>query len=130
MAITQSERKVSVSTPLGPDKLVFRRMSANENLSQLFEYELELLSEDGEIKHESLLAKNITVTLENDDGSKRYFNGYISRFAYAETADRYYLYRATLRPWLWFLSLTADCRIFQNKKIPDIIQQVFRHQEQ
>jgi len=101
-------------------------MSANENLSQLFEYELELLSEDGEIKHESLLAKNITVTLENDDGSKRYFNGYISRFAYAETADRYYLYRATLRPWLWFLSLTADCRIFQNKKIPDIIQQVFR----
>ncbi len=29
-------------------------------------------------------------------------------------------------PWLWFLTRTADCRIFQNKKVPDIIQKVFK----
>ena len=29
-------------------------------------------------------------------------------------------------PWLWFLTRTADCRIFQNKKAPDIIKQIFK----
>ena len=29
-------------------------------------------------------------------------------------------------PWLWFLTRTADCRIFQNKKVPDIIQKIFK----
>ncbi len=32
----------------------------------------------------------------------------------------------TLRPWLWLLSRTSDCRIFQNLSIPQIIKQVFR----
>ena len=28
-------------------------------------------------------------------------------------------------PWLWFLTRDADCRIFQNQTIPDIIKKVF-----
>src|SRR5947209_20026457 len=28
-------------------------------------------------------------------------------------------------PWLWFLTHYHDCRIFQNKSVPDIVQQVF-----
>ncbi|MEZ5584590.1 MAG: phage late control D family protein [Candidatus Competibacteraceae bacterium] len=39
---------------------------------------------------------------------------------------RYAVYHATLRPWLWFLTRTADCRIFQKQKVPDIIKQIFR----
>ena len=29
-------------------------------------------------------------------------------------------------PWLWFLTRTADCRIFQSKSVPDIIKGIFR----
>jgi type VI secretion system secreted protein VgrG len=28
-------------------------------------------------------------------------------------------------PWLWFLTRTADCRIFQNMTVPDIIMKIF-----
>jgi type VI secretion system secreted protein VgrG len=35
-------------------------------------------------------------------------------------------YRATLRPWLWFLSRASNCRIFQNMTVPEIIMEVFR----
>jgi type VI secretion system secreted protein VgrG len=28
-------------------------------------------------------------------------------------------------PWLWFLTRTSDCRIFQNKTVPDIIEKIF-----
>ena len=31
----------------------------------------------------------------------------------------------TVRSWLWFLTRTADCRIFQEKTVPDIIKEVF-----
>ena len=30
-----------------------------------------------------------------------------------------------MRPWLWFLTRTADCRIFQEMNVPDIVKQVF-----
>ncbi|MEJ1336054.1 MAG: type VI secretion system tip protein VgrG [Candidatus Sedimenticola sp. (ex Thyasira tokunagai)] len=126
MAFGQTEREVSISTPLGEDVLVFQRMDASESLSQPFNYELELLSEDGEIDYESLLAETATVTLLKADGSERFFNGYITNFSYAGTQDRFSRYRATLKPWLWFLSRTADCKIFQQKAVPDIIKEVFK----
>ena len=53
------------------------------------------------------------------------FNGYVTRFAQGGTAGRYYVYQATVRPWLWFLTRTADCRIFQDKTVPDIVKEVF-----
>ena len=35
-------------------------------------------------------------------------------------------YQATLRPWFWLLTRKSDCRIFQNKTVPDIIKEVFQ----
>ena len=40
--------------------------------------------------------------------------------------DVYYAYRLVLRPRLWLLSRTADCRIFSHKKAPDIIREVLK----
>ena len=34
-------------------------------------------------------------------------------------------YETEMVPWLWFLTLFSDCRIFQNKSVPDIVQKVF-----
>jgi type VI secretion system secreted protein VgrG len=34
-------------------------------------------------------------------------------------------YHAQVVPWLWFLTRQADCRIFQNLAVPDILTQVF-----
>ena len=47
------------------------------------------------------------------------------RSAVAGVKDDYFSYRIVLRPWLWLLSRTTDCRIFQDKKAPDIIKEVF-----
>lgn len=99
----------------------------------MFEFELDSLSEDYEIELEKLLGQSVTVRLERPDGELRYFNGIVSHFAYTGTFDcrggtakRLAAFRATLHPWLWFLTRTADCRIFQEKTVPDIIKQLFR----
>jgi len=39
---------------------------------------------------------------------------------------RYARYSAKVVPWLWFLTRASDCRIFQQKSVPDIIKSVFR----
>jgi type VI secretion system secreted protein VgrG len=126
MPITQTHRLVAVKSPLGENVLVLRRMTANEELGRLFEYELDLLSENANLKLAEVLGKPMTVSLERLDGGERYFNGYVSRFRHSGPYGRYSAYQATLRPWLWFLTRTADCRIFQNTTVPDILKKIFK----
>ncbi len=126
MALIQTHRLIAVTTPLGEDELVIRRMSGTERMSRLFEYELELYSKDIDIKYEDLLGGSATVRVELESGETRYFNGHISRFSLVGQEGLHYTYQAILKPWLWFLTRTADCRIFQEMKVPDIIKQVCR----
>ncbi len=126
MSLTQANRPAAISTPLGEDVLLLRRMTVTEELGRLFEFNLDLLSEDQNINIPAILGQNITVRLELPSGATRYFNGYVSRFLYSGTSGRLALYQATVHPWLWFLTRTSDCRIFQEKTVPDIIKEIFR----
>jgi type VI secretion system secreted protein VgrG len=126
MAEMQAKRAVEIFTPLGDDVLLFHRMTATEALGRLFQFELDLLSKDPNIKFEDLLGQNVTVRLELPDDKTRYFNGFVSRFSLTGSLGDLSAYSATVHPWLWFLTRTADCRIFQEMTVPDIIKKVFR----
>jgi type VI secretion system secreted protein VgrG len=120
-----AERVMAISTPLGEDVLLFHGMHGREEMSRLSEYELDLLSERADIDLDEILGKNVTVKLALADDQARYFNGYVTRFAQSGTFGRYHRYSAVVRPWLWFLTRTADCRIFQDMTVPDIVKAVF-----
>ncbi|MGY4828974.1 type VI secretion system Vgr family protein [Sphaerotilaceae bacterium SBD11-9] len=120
----QAPSPVSISTPLPPSDLLFESMVSTASLSLLGETQLTLLSEKSSLKPEDLLGKPVTVAVEGAD-DKRFFNGYVSRFGLGGSQGRYYRYHATVRPWLWFLTRTADCRIFQDMTVPDIVKKVF-----
>lgn len=126
MALTQDQRQIIVTSPLEKDVLLFYTMRGNEEMGRLFKYELDLLSTDANINLDDVLGKQLTVELALANDSKRYFNGYASSFRYMGMQEEYHHYKATLRPWLWFLTRSADCRIFQNKTVPNIIKEVFR----
>ena len=126
MPLGQQERTLSISTPLGEDVLLLRSMSAREQLGTLFEYELELISEDLNISYADLLGKPATVKLRRFDDQERYFNGLVNSFSQVGFDGSAAVYNATLVPWTWFLTRTADCRIFQEKTVPDIIKDIFR----
>jgi type VI secretion system secreted protein VgrG len=70
----------------------------------------------------------VTVTLELNEGDERPMHGMISRFTQLGRRDGLTSYRAEMVPWLWFLSLTSDCRIFQNMSVPEIVETVFKEQ--
>jgi type VI secretion system secreted protein VgrG len=119
------QRTMEIVTPLGPDVLLLRRMRTREELSRLSEFDIELLSEERQIAPASILGRNVTVRLELEGDAVRHFNGYVTRFGQAGMQGRYHAYRALVRPWLWFLTRTADCRIFQELSVPEIVKQVF-----
>ncbi len=117
-------RMIELTSPLGKD-LLFRSLRGREELGRASEFELAALATRSDIKPSELLGKTVTVKLELVKGGYRYFNGYVTRFSQGETLGRYYEYRMTVSAWLWFLTRTADCKIFQEKTVPDIIKEVF-----
>lgn len=125
MTTTQARRELSVSCVLGADVLLLRRMRAAEALSTLSEYELELYSERADLKIEALLATPLSIAVELPRGGKRHFHGIVTRFQVTARQGRYATYRATVRPWLWFLTRSADCRIFQDQDVLQIVKAVF-----
>src|SRR5271169_203809 len=125
MPYTQTNRRIAISTPLGKDVLLLRGLTGTEAISQLFHFDLDLLSESDSIKFSDVVGKNVTLRIFDAKGAERQWNGFISRFSQGSQGSRFTTYRAQMVPWLWFLSRTADCRIFQKKKIPDIIKQIF-----
>jgi len=126
MAITQQSRMAKVSSPLGENALVMERMAGSESLGRLFHYELSLASENASLKLNALLGKPMGLAVQLTDGSDRYFHGIVARCSQTAHRGQFASYQVTLKPWLWLLSRTSDCRIFQSKTVPDIVKQVFR----
>ncbi|WP_256969362.1 type VI secretion system tip protein VgrG [Pseudomonas aeruginosa] len=126
MALAQQTRLVRVDSPLGAEVLQLQRMEGREELGRPFAYELELISENPDLPLDGLLGKPASLALELHDGSRRHFHGIVAACSQGSGNGQFASYQVTLRPWLWLLTRTSDCRIFQNQKVPDIIKQVFR----
>jgi type VI secretion system secreted protein VgrG len=118
-------RVMEIVTPLGADVLLFHSMTAREEMSGLFAYRVDLLSPRDDINLDEILGKNVTIKLQLPHDETRFFNGYVTKFAQGGTLGRFRRYHATVRPWLWFLTRTTDCRIFQDQTVPDILKAVF-----
>lgn len=126
MAYTQQNRLLTLTTPLGEDALLLQSLVGYEGMSQLFQFKLTLLSENPAIAFNAIVGQNATITVRLADDSERYFNGIVSRFTQGGSDARFTHYQAEVVPWLWCLSRTTDCRIFQNMTVPDIIMQIFK----
>jgi len=123
----QETRLIDVRTPLGEDVLLLLSFRGREELSRLFSYELEMAGQRDDIEPAELVGKSVTFTVEKRDKTKRYFNGYVRRLIRGPKEVRNLRrYRAEVVPWLWFLTRTADCRIFQEMTAPQIIEKIFQ----
>ena len=126
MHFTQLTRLAQVSSPLGPDVLLLKRLEGGDELGRLFAYDLQLTSQDHAIDLNQLLGKPVSVSVQLSGGAHRYFHGLVARCSQGVDVGQFASYQITLRPWLWLLTRTSDCRIFQHLTIPQIIKQVFR----
>src|SRR5262252_9439700 len=96
--------KVNFSKLTGKQQLLFRSMTADDGLSQLFEFHLDVLSESHTIDLDSVLGQEMSVSVEATLGPARHFHGYVTSFSYVGGDGTYAAYRAVLRPHLWKLT--------------------------
>jgi type VI secretion system secreted protein VgrG len=122
---TQQDRRLRLTTPLGEDVLLITRFTGEEEISKTYRYELDLASTDANVKFDDIVGQNVTVKVEAEKVGTRIFNGFVSEFQQLEPRDQLARYRAIVVPWFWYLTRVADCRIFQQKSVPEIIEQVF-----
>jgi type VI secretion system secreted protein VgrG len=126
-APTQDGHLLAIETPLGKDVLLLTALDGTETVSRGFVYTIEMLSLASEAEVRTLLGKPVTIWLRNDiEAVRRPLHGYIRRLTRLTVDPRgYRRWRAEVAPWLWFLTRSVDCRIYQNLTIPEILRSVF-----
>ena len=122
---TGEGRFLRFTTKTVADALVVRSVTGREALSELFRFDIDVASEDLDLKASQLIAQPGTLRIFVDGHRDRLVNGFISQFSIQPSNDCYAHYRVQLVPWLWFLTRTTNCAIFQNKAIEEILEVVF-----
>lgn len=134
MGELQERRVCRVNTPFGDDVLLVKNMKGTESISELFCFELELGSKSSDLDFKVLLGQKVSLEIDVGDAGTRYIHGIVSRFGEMDAPgegelgngafDRTTYYMQVV-PWTWLLTRRQDCRIFQEKTIPDIVEEVF-----
>jgi type VI secretion system secreted protein VgrG len=109
----------------GADHLLFRNLAWSEALGDVPRASVGLLSLEKSVDPRKILGKQAKVRLQLPHERERFFNGFVVRFVRGGGVGRYFEYHAEVRPWLWLLSRTADCRIFQKMKVDAVLRKVF-----
>ncbi len=122
---SQENRFLSISDfGLGKDTFLLTAFEGSESISDLFEFNLEVLSENQAISPEDIIGKTVSISIKNK--IERKFHGYISHFTFGKMKGHgLRQYKLVMVPWLWFLSKTNNHRIFQEKNVKTIVSQVF-----
>ncbi|MDR0867292.1 MAG: type VI secretion system tip protein VgrG [Planctomycetota bacterium] len=127
MSYTQDNRPAKITTPLGKDKLLLQTLTGEEALARPFRYEAVCASADHNLDLAQLIGQSVTVALksEKEKGDTRYFNGVCTSARQFAGATVLAEYRLVIEPYFALLRHSQNCRLFQKKKLPDIVKAVF-----
>src|SRR5713101_9535972 len=101
----QAERPMRVSSPLGKDFLLLVGFTGQEAISQLFSFELDVITENSiEVAFDKLLGQKVTVDLLLPNGKRRYFSGICNRVSQGMRDNTFTSYRLQIVSQLWLLT--------------------------
>jgi type VI secretion system secreted protein VgrG len=122
---TQTDRPLKITTPLGQDVLLIREFRGHEDISHLFNFEINLIADLAkDVRFDNIIGQSVTVEMRLLDGDKRYFNGIVRRFRQGARDENFLHFRAQIVPKLWLLTKKVRSRIFQHLTVPDMLKQV------
>lgn len=110
--------------------LLVNTMHAHEEVSRGFRFDVEVLSDDARIPLKMMMARMVTISLVREDGSLRYFNGYVTEFRFLRADGGFAFYNMVLEPWLAFTRLRKDNVSFHGKSVREITEETLKHYRQ
>ncbi len=140
---TVAIRSAAMPEVAGIPALEFLQVHGTERLGGLFEYEVQLRTPDdyqlplaasANLDLKALVGKEMTLSIQIDGSGKgagdqvgrgvREISGLVVSAGYLHQEGRYNVYRVVLRSWLWLATLTNDFKIYQDKTVLEIIDDV------
>lgn len=123
--IGQHNRLLKLTTVLGDDVLLPQRVVAHERLGRSYEYTVDLVCVQVDIELKKLIAKPVTLWLQQLDRSYLPINGYVFTVKRLGSDGHLTYCQMSFAPWLDFLKFRRDARIWQDKPADDILADVF-----
>src|SRR5262245_57969761 len=118
--VTQDNRLFEFTSPLSGDFAVID-FSGREEISRPFRFLLTLISSATTVAADDIVGKEVSWVIKYPEETPRHFHGWVQRLSAGPFMSRTLrTYQLEVVPWLWFLSRSSDCKIFQNKTAPAI----------
>ncbi|MEO7494011.1 MAG: type VI secretion system tip protein TssI/VgrG [Massilia sp.] len=130
---SQTNRLLRIEFPSkdGPDaRLLVNTLTAREEISRCFRFDVELLSNNARIPLKVMMGRLVTISMVREDGSLRHFNGYVAQFRFVRTDGGFAFYEMRLEPWLALAKLRTDNVVFHNQSVLDLTESTFAHYRQ
>jgi type VI secretion system secreted protein VgrG len=130
---SQHNRLLRLDFPFedGPPAILLpNRLVAREEVSRGFRFRVEVLSDDPRIPLKMVMGKMATVSLVRQDGSLRYFNGYVTEMRFLRSDGGFAFFEMVLEPWLAFARLRKNSVSFHHKSVREITEETLRHYRQ
>jgi len=126
-SLKQTGRLMQFSSTAGKDVLVIEALEGAEGISRLFEFHLQLLADAGtSVDPKSIVGSKVNVAISlGDVTGSRFISGIVASFEQLASDAEFDYYHARIVPGMWQLTLSANCRVFQNMSVLDIAKKVF-----
>ena len=127
----QYNRLVKLDTPLGVDWLLPLYVKGTARLGRDYEFVIDAVSPRGsQIELSALLAKPVTLWIQQTDGAYMPIHGYVHRFSRLGADGPLTFYKLAFSSWLYFLRLRRDMRDWQEQNGEQILVDVFNEHQQ
>jgi type VI secretion system secreted protein VgrG len=124
----QTARLMKFTSSLGEDVLLIEALHGFEKISNLFDFQVDLLAVAGaNVDPKQIVGTKVTVEVALlDVQGSRYINGLVASFEQMSGDKEFDVYRAQIVPSLWQLRLSTNCRVFQNQTVMEIVKKVIQ----
>ena len=110
---------------LPPEKFGLVKVTGQESISELFQFDLDLVSADADVDSSQIVNRPARIEIDRD-GNVAVLHGIVSRFEQRDQGPEFVNYHAVLVPRLYALELTRQCRVFLDKNVKSIIDEVLQ----
>ncbi|MEQ5844343.1 MULTISPECIES: type VI secretion system Vgr family protein [Paraburkholderia] len=123
--LIQQDRLLKLDTPLGDNVLLPQRTVGWSRIGRHFEFTLDALSTNSNIKLKKLIGQPVTLWFEQADKSYLPHNGYVYSVRRLGSEGGLTSYQIRFASWMNFLKFRRDQRIWQDKPADEILTDVF-----
>ncbi|CAN5807215.1 type VI secretion system spike protein VgrG1b [soil metagenome] len=120
----QKERELELFSSLGEEALLLDSFSYSEELGMPYALTIGVRLGKPDADPYDTLGKMLNVRIRQLNKEDRHLHAMVRAVQEPGAAKGARIFMLTCVPKLWALSVMADCKIFQNKTVPDIIKAV------